>query len=72
MKKYISPYYSFIGRDIKIIRKNYRLNQKQFAKLLGVTSSAISRWEAFDYYKVDMLYTNKQKLKQLLINEPYE
>ena len=72
MKKYISPNYCFIGRDIKIIRKNYRLNQTQFAKLLGVTSSAISRCEAFDYYKVDILYTNKQKLKQLLINQPYD
>lgn len=36
---------NYFGSNIKYIRKNFKLTQKEFAELFGKTESAVSMWE---------------------------
>ncbi len=41
--------YSEISARIALERHNLRMNQKEFAKFLGVSQGMVSRWENCDY-----------------------
>lgn len=36
---------NYFGYNIAFLRKSYRMNQTEFAKIVGKTPTAISRWE---------------------------
>jgi len=36
---------SFLSKDVQHIRRKLELNYEEFAKLLGVTSRSVRRWE---------------------------
>ena len=44
-KREPSRMYVMDGPNIKVIRKNYRLSQSQFAALLGISVSTLRNWE---------------------------
>jgi DNA-binding transcriptional regulator YiaG len=55
------------GDDIKKLRKQLGLTQKQFARKIGITDITVSRWEGQKQEKVNITGTTGEVLKAMIV-----
>jgi transcriptional regulator with XRE-family HTH domain len=67
------PNQAEIGRRIRVVRRSWRLSQREFAKKIGVSQPAVSRWErGIDTPDLTSLVHLEQRLSLLVAHHGFQ